>query len=141
MEIREIRGLKTLFAHAKYEIKLDQDLLDKLNIKEKHLILNKQKNQVELFREIFLGNINVNNFGKYLHEGWLLKRSISKYISNKKIDINYKKAILAGASGGKILGAGGGGFILFFSPIKKLALSSSPALSAVSIADFLNGDR
>jgi 2-(3-amino-3-carboxypropyl)histidine synthase len=37
MEIREIRGLKTLFAHAKYEIKLDQDLLDKLNIQEKRI--------------------------------------------------------------------------------------------------------
>ena len=63
---------------------------------------------------------NINYFGKYLHEGWLLKKSTSRTISNKNIDFNYKKALSLGATGGKILGAGGGGFLLLFSPINKI---------------------
>ncbi len=51
--------------------------------------------------------------GRLLNETWLLKRSLSSMVSNSTIDEIYTKAINAGALGGKILGAGGGGFILF----------------------------
>jgi D-glycero-alpha-D-manno-heptose-7-phosphate kinase len=57
--------------------------------------------------------LNLNQIGKLLNESWLLKRSLSKSTSNASIDLIYKKAIKNGAYGGKILGAGGGGFILF----------------------------
>jgi len=53
-------------------------------------------------------------FGKLLHESWKIKRSLSSKITNSHIDEIYKIARQAGALGGKILGAGGGGFILFF---------------------------
>jgi D-glycero-alpha-D-manno-heptose-7-phosphate kinase len=56
----------------------------------------------------------LEEFGKLLDRAWQNKRSLSNIISNKKIDDIYKAAIKAGAYGGKILGAGGGGFILFF---------------------------
>ena len=56
----------------------------------------------------------LEEFGKLLDRAWQNKRSLSNIISNKKIDDVYKAAIKAGAYGGKILGAGGGGFILFF---------------------------
>ena len=56
----------------------------------------------------------LNNIGKILHKSWLIKKNISKSISSKKIDNYYNKAIKAGATGGKILGAGGGGFILLY---------------------------
>ena len=59
-------------------------------------------------------NFNVEDFGKLLHEGWQLKRSLSKNVSNAMIDEAYQKAIDCGALGGKILGAGGGGFMLVF---------------------------
>jgi len=52
--------------------------------------------------------------GKLLHESWLLKRELSKTITNPEIDNIYQAGLDAGAIGGKILGAGGGGFILFF---------------------------
>lgn len=55
-------------------------------------------------------------FGHLLHEGWRLKRSIASAISTDAIDEIYKAAIDAGALGGKILGAGGGGFMLLFVP-------------------------
>tara|TARA_B100001057_G_scaffold481432_1_gene555468 strand:- start:388 stop:1368 length:981 start_codon:yes stop_codon:yes gene_type:complete len=55
-----------------------------------------------------------NDFGKLLHENWMLKKSINKVISNQRIDELYEIGIRNGAIGGKLLGAGSGGFLLFF---------------------------
>ncbi|MEM0230919.1 MAG: SIS domain-containing protein [Candidatus Woesearchaeota archaeon] len=65
---------------------------------------------------------NINSMGEILHKNWLLKKSLSEGISNKKIDAYYEKALEAGATGGKILGAGGGGFLLFYCPKEKQEL-------------------
>ena len=59
------------------------------------------------------------DLGKLMHESWKLKRSLSVKVSTPKIDEIYEAGIKAGATGGKILGAGGGGFILFFAEPKK----------------------
>lgn len=59
---------------------------------------------------------SLNEFGKLLHESWRLKRSLTTKISNSDIDSIYEAAIRAGALGGKVCGAGGGGFILLFVP-------------------------
>ncbi len=57
---------------------------------------------------------NIVDFGKLLHESWQLKRSLSEKISTSHIDEIYNAARDAGAQGGKLLGAGGGGFVLIF---------------------------
>lgn len=57
---------------------------------------------------------NLTDFGKLLHENWMIKRDLTTKITTKTIDKIYKDALDAGALGGKLLGAGGGGFILFF---------------------------
>ncbi len=57
---------------------------------------------------------NIKYFGEILHEGWLLKKKLASKISNSVLDEYYKKALNAGATGGKLLGAGGGGFFLFY---------------------------
>lgn len=57
---------------------------------------------------------NLIDFGKILHENWMIKRKLTSKITTEYIDKIYEKAIKAGAMGGKLLGAGGGGFILFF---------------------------
>lgn len=57
---------------------------------------------------------SLSDFGKLLHESWLLKRSLSNVVSNKMIDDMYDSARKSGAVGGKLLGAGGGGFMLLF---------------------------
>lgn len=59
---------------------------------------------------------DLEEFGRLLHEGWRLKRSLAAAISTSGIDEIYEAAISAGAMGGKILGAGGGGFMLLFVP-------------------------
>ena len=62
---------------------------------------------------------SLNVFGELLHETWQLKRGISSSISTSSIDILYDKAVSAGAKGGKLLGAGGGGFLLFYAEKEK----------------------
>ena len=57
---------------------------------------------------------NVDDFGKLLHISWLEKKGLSKLITNNKIDELYDEAIRHGALGGKLLGAGGGGFLLVY---------------------------
>ncbi len=58
-------------------------------------------------------------FGEMLHEGWELKRSLTGEISNGAIDAWYTAARQAGATGGKLLGAGSGGFLMFYAPREK----------------------
>ena len=56
----------------------------------------------------------IEEFGKLLHQSWLYKRGLSDMVSTPEIDSLYGQAVAAGATGGKILGAGGGGFLLLF---------------------------
>ncbi len=59
---------------------------------------------------------DLDAFGEILHEGWLRKRELASGITNPLIDEWYERARAAGAVGGKILGAGGGGFLLLYAP-------------------------
>ena len=62
---------------------------------------------------------DIVEFGELLHEAWLAKRSLSANISNSEVDALYDEARAAGAIGGKLVGAGGGGFFLLFVPPSK----------------------
>lgn len=80
--------------------------------------LKTQQRMVQLayeLRDSLQGN-QLDDFGRILHEGWLLKRSLVRGISNNDIDDYYQRGINAGAIGGKLLGAGGAGFLLFYCP-------------------------
>ncbi len=61
-------------------------------------------------------NNDLESFGRLLHESWLLKKNLSNSITNYKINEIYDQALKKGALGGKLLGAGGGGFFLFYVP-------------------------
>ncbi|GHV18274.1 GHMP kinase [Clostridia bacterium] len=61
-----------------------------------------------------LVNDDISTFGKFLRKGWELKQSLASGISNPQINALYERGLEAGASGGKLLGAGGGGFLLFY---------------------------
>jgi D-glycero-alpha-D-manno-heptose-7-phosphate kinase len=67
----------------------------------------------ELYDEICRGNTDA--LGEYLHKGWEQKRRLAG-VTNAKVDGWYRDARSAGATGGKLLGAGGGGFMLFYAP-------------------------
>ncbi|HBB67685.1 MAG: kinase [Elusimicrobia bacterium GWC2_56_31] len=68
--------------------------------------------------EILDGRTDISEFGRLMHENWLIKRSLTDKITNPVIDQVYSSAIKSGAVGGKILGAGGGGFMLLFAEPK-----------------------
>lgn len=57
---------------------------------------------------------DLDGFGRLLHEAWVLKRKLASSISDGLIDAHYQRGIDAGALGGKLAGAGGGGFLLFY---------------------------
>ena len=59
---------------------------------------------------------SLDDFGRLLHDSWMLKRRTGSKISTGQIDQIYERAIKAGALGGKLLGAGGGGFVLLYVP-------------------------
>jgi D-glycero-alpha-D-manno-heptose-7-phosphate kinase len=66
-------------------------------------------------------NRSINDFGRLLHESWKIKKTLTSKITNSDIDEIYQAGLSAGALGGKLLGAGGGGFMLFFCPPERQA--------------------
>lgn len=100
---------------SRFSPDIAKDQIEKTPQKLKEL--HSMKMMVDEAIKILDGRIEtLDDFGKLMHETWRLKKNLSSKISNSKIDDIYDTAIGAGALGGKICGAGGGGFILFFVP-------------------------
>jgi len=102
--------------------------------------LEKMKNLVDESIDILL-NKNIDGFGELLDYTWQLKRSLSNNISNDKIDEMYKKAKKAGAIGGKVLGAGGGGFMLFYTKDKQKLLDALKDYTYIPFKFDFNGSK
>ncbi len=96
------------------------DILSKQkeNITDKMGVLLNLKKHVDLLKEC-LNNHDFNKVGDILHLGWSEKKKLTDNITNEYIDRLYEDALKAGATGGKISGAGGGGFLLLYCPIQK----------------------
>jgi D-glycero-alpha-D-manno-heptose-7-phosphate kinase len=119
---------------ARFATEIEQDKLK--NLDSRHKELNSMHSMVDSAVDILNNDgDNLDDFGKLLHETWLIKRSLSTKVSNGYIDDIYKTALNAGSLGGKILGAGGGGFILFYAkPENKEAIKK--ALSKLLYVPF-----
>jgi D-glycero-alpha-D-manno-heptose-7-phosphate kinase len=85
--------------------------------------LNGRRRQLRIMKDlvdegisILTGGKDLRAFGELLHEGWQAKRSLSSRVSNSAVDAIHDAAVGAGAIGGKLIGAGGGGFLLLFVP-------------------------
>ena len=85
----------------------------KRNIVDRLLVLRNMRTQALEMRDI-LSNGNLDAVGAALHQGWVFKKQLATKISNSRIDEMYDAAMGAGAVGGKITGAGGGGFMLVY---------------------------
>lgn len=85
-------------------------------VEDNRLRLEQLHKMVEPAYEILVNNRPLREFGDLLHEAWTIKRSLDECISTPEIDELYEQGRTAGAWGGKLLGAGGGGFMLFFAP-------------------------
>ncbi|HUI45141.1 MAG TPA: GHMP kinase [Nitrospirota bacterium] len=88
----------------------------KQNLSENNGKLKNLHKMVELSKVLKreLQNNNVDSLGEILHAGWIYKRELASSITNETIDCYYNTAIKNGAIGGKLLGAGGGGFLLLY---------------------------
>ena len=93
--------------------------IDNMPNKKKQLTAMRQ--MVEEAISILISGGCMTEFGKLLHDSWMLKRELSDGVTSKYIDEIYDAARDEGAIGGKLLGAGGGGFMLFFAPPEKHA--------------------
>ncbi len=97
-----------------------QNSNNKTNKSEKEKILKTMYELVDKAEKILTDkNINLDEFGKLLDYSWKLKRQTGKAVTTDSIDEIYNNGIKAGAIGGKLLGAGGGGFFVFYVPLEK----------------------
>jgi D-glycero-alpha-D-manno-heptose-7-phosphate kinase len=110
---------------ARFAVEIEEDKLRQLDKKKSEL--RAMTRLVDSAVDILNDDVDgYDDFGKLLHETWLLKKSLSDKVSSSQIDDIYLQGMSAGALGGKILGAGGGGFILFYiDPEKQETLKST----------------
>lgn len=95
----------------------DIQRLNKITDEKNHEVLQKMYELVEEAESILTDeNRDLDDFGKLLDLTWKMKKKTGKVITTESVERIYKKGIEAGALGGKLLGAGGGGFILFYVP-------------------------
>lgn len=109
------------------------------NIDKKNSQLLKMKDLVDDAEKALIEK-RIDDFGAMLDYEWNLKREINGKVSNPIIDAHYQKALSAGALGGKLLGAGGGGFLLFYVPQNKQEAVRKALEDLMEIPfDFENG--
>ena len=115
---------------------------DVLSVQSKNLVSNEKvrlttKRMVDMVYELSkdLSEGRSDSVGESLHEGWMLKKTLADGISNPFLDDAYERARAAGAVGGKLLGAGGGGFLVFYVPRSKQDAVKA-ALSFLPLIDF-----
>ena len=98
---------------SRYASEVAQSKISNMQNREKEL--HRMKEMVDEAISILQNkNSSVGELGKLMHESWQHKRSLSNKVSTPEIDDIYEAAMQAGAAGGKLLGAGGGGFLLLF---------------------------
>lgn len=90
---------------------------EEMTDQKKYKIVCEMVKLAEKMKQVLIRG-KLEEFGDLLHQGWLLKRGLTENITNPQLDRFYDKALKAGAKGGKVLGAGGGGFFLFYCEAK-----------------------
>ncbi|MGD9726887.1 MAG: kinase [Alphaproteobacteria bacterium] len=105
-------------------------------IPRKHAELRKMQQLVDEAVELLTSDADLDGFGRLLHETWMLKRGLTDKIAPSFVHDIYDRARRSGALGGKLLGAGGGGFMIFYVPPERhqAILNALPELLQVPIA-------
>jgi D-glycero-alpha-D-manno-heptose-7-phosphate kinase len=105
---------------SRYSVEVAKDKIANLEKKAKQL--NTMRQMVDEGEAILKSQTRpMAELGRLLHDSWMLKRELAESITTSVIDEIYEQAMAAGALGGKVLGAGGGGFMAFFVPPEKRA--------------------
>ena len=104
---------KNLFLIYTNKLRKSETVLKKIKINKNTKALKKLSDLALDFKYELL-NGDLNNLGKIMHENWIYKKELSQNTSNHYLDDIYNLGLKSGSLGGKILGAGGGGFMLFY---------------------------
>ena len=138
--INKISSNIILFFTGKKRISSEIEKTKILNLNDKISYYHELKPYVNRCRYIIENNLDVDEIGEMLDQTWELKKKLSSSVSNKFIDELYDEAIKIGATGGKILGSGGGGFILFYANknIQKRLIKKFSKLEYLDKIDFIN---
>ena len=105
---------------TRFSSEIQKETKSALDDEKKRIFLDKILNLVDEAQDVLENSKrDLDDFGRLLDETWNLKKNLSNSISNSSIDLLYEKAKKAGALGGKLLGAGGGGFLVFYAPKEK----------------------
>jgi D-glycero-alpha-D-manno-heptose-7-phosphate kinase len=98
--------------------------------------------QVDIGKQM-LREADLDGFGRLLNEAWVLKRTLASKISDEVIDAHYQRGLDAGALGGKLAGAGGGGFLVFYCPppAQKGFLTAMSGIRRIPFRFDFNGSR
>jgi len=131
--IQELQNYSLLFftGFSRFASNIAAEQIKKTPEKKKEINIM-QDMVIDALKILSGANGTIEDFGKLLHESWKLKRSLTDKITSDAINNIYETALKAGAIGGKLLGAGGGGFILF------IAKPESHKLIKQKLKDLLN---
>lgn len=126
----------------RYSHNVSKSKVENISINLKRLDELKKLTQ-EAINVICDEDADLDQFGELLHQSWLQKRELSNLVSNDIIDTLYARAMNSGALGGKLLGAGGGGFLLFYVPpeAQSNVRESLSALTEINFTFDRNGSQ
>tara|TARA_B110000438_G_scaffold169307_1_gene161792 strand:- start:1969 stop:2961 length:993 start_codon:yes stop_codon:yes gene_type:complete len=119
--LRELQGNLMLYftGLSRFAPEIAQSKID--NFKNRINELHRMKDMVDESIGILQGGGSIDDFGRLLHDSWQYKRTLSSKVTTLEVDDIYDIAMANGAIGGKLLGAGGGGFMLLFVPQERQA--------------------
>jgi D-glycero-alpha-D-manno-heptose-7-phosphate kinase len=114
----------------------------KNNVSQRLVVLREMKTMAYAARDALLAG-KIDMIGELLHESWMLKKQLASQISNGQLDDMYNAARRAGALGGKITGAGGGGFLLLYCPShrREAVRAALPKLQELPFAVGADGTK
>jgi D-glycero-alpha-D-manno-heptose-7-phosphate kinase len=116
----------------------------KQNTPQKIDCLVKMREQAKQMQKLLSnGHCDLNAFGLIMDEGWQIKRQLASTVTTSQIDSWYQQALEAGAVGGKLCGAGGGGFLLFLAPAKRheQVRQAMNGLKEISVGAEVHGSK
>lgn len=117
--IRELQRHLLLFYTGTSRLSSDVAADVVANLERRREVLRRMRAMVDQAVSLLNSSASLDEFGRMLHEAWSLKRKLSSRIASDTVEDVYRKAMRAGALGGKLLGAGGSGFMVFYVPEKR----------------------
>ena len=126
---------------SRFSNRIEKD--KQLNIKKKLDLYHQIKNQVSICKKILINQNKINDIGYLLDEYWDIKKQLSDLVSPRNIDEIYKVGKTSGALGGKLLGSGGSGFMMFYCEKKNQSklIKSLSKLQRINFESTNHGSR